>query len=108
MRNGAAPFSRVIMTPNAFLTDEAWQEIVPLLIKGMRLQVQQNCARFGISSEKAAQLLIGLTFDGFKAHLKNLSELIVFAENNVLCAVENRDSSAINQVHNHSHTHSHC
>ena len=73
----------------------------------MRLQVQQNCARFGITSEKAAQLIIGLSFDGFKTHLKNFSELVEFANNDVLCAVENRDSSAINQVNNHTHTHSH-
>ena len=42
MCNGASPFPRVIMTPNAFLTDEAWKTIVPLLIKGMCLQVQYN------------------------------------------------------------------
>ena len=98
VRHGAAPFSSVIMTPTGFLTDEAWKELVPLLIKGIRYKVQQAAAKLGISSEKADQLLIGLTFDGFKSHLKNLVQLVEFSDSLILCAVENRDSSEINQV----------
>ena len=98
VQNGAAPFSSIVMTPSAFLTDEAWQKIVPKLIKGIRYQVRIAAASFGIRSEVAAKLLITLTFDGFKSHVKNLAELVVFADNNILCAVENRDSSEINQA----------
>ena len=98
VQNGAAPFSSILMTPSAFLTDEAWQEIVPKLIKGIRYQVRIAAASFGIRSEVAAKLLVALTFDGFKSHLKNLAELVSFADNNILCAVENRDSSEINQA----------
>ena len=39
-----------------------------------------------------------MTFDGFKTHLKNLQQLLVFSEYNILAAVENRDSSEINQA----------
>lgn len=96
-RNGAAKFSSVIMTPNGFLTDEAWAEIVPLVIQGLRHKVRTAAAKYGIDSETANELLIGLTFDGFKTHLKN-KELLFFSENNILAAVEGRDSSEINQV----------
>ena len=96
--HGAAPHSSVIMTPTGFLTDESWQQIVPLLIKGVRLKVKVAAARLGIDEATAAKLLIGLSFDGFKAHLKNLMQLTDFADNNILCAVEDRDSSEINQV----------
>ena len=33
-KNGATPFSTIIMTPSGYLTDEAWIEIVPLLVQG--------------------------------------------------------------------------
>ena len=96
--NGAAPFSKIIMTENAFLTDEAWLQIVPSLIKGLRLKVKEAAFKFGIDKATASKLTIGLTFDGFKSHVKNLRELVMFAENNIMCAVEGRDSSEINQV----------
>ena len=86
------------MTPNAFLTDEAWQLIVPLLVKGIRKIVEDRAYTLGIDKRTASRLLIGLTFDGFKSHLKNLAELVMMAAKNVLALVENRDSSAINQA----------
>ena len=98
VKHGAAPFSTIVMTPSAFLTDEAWEKFVPSLIKGIRLQVRTAAALLGISSEDADKLVVALTFDGFKSHLKNLTELCIFAENNIRCAVENRDSSEINQA----------
>ena len=97
-RHGAAKFSSIIMTPNGFLTDEAWQQIVPLLIKGIRHQVVKAAASFGIDKVAADKLLVGLTFDGFKAHIKNLAELVNMAAALILAVVENRDSSEINQV----------
>ena len=98
LNHGAVRYSTVIMTPSGFLTDEAWQQIVPLLIKGVRWKVSIQAGRLGIDEETCDKLLIGMTFDGFKSHLKNLNELAAFAENNVLCAVEDRDSSEINQT----------
>ena len=59
------------MTPTGFLTDEAWAIIVPKLIKGIRHKVAAAAATHGIDSGKAAQLLVGLCFDGFKTHVKN-------------------------------------
>ena len=86
------------MTENGFLTDEAWKILVPLLIKGLRHQVREAARKLGIDSATADQLTIGLTFDGFKSHVKNFNQLIQFARNNILAAVEGRDSSEMNQV----------
>ena len=97
-RNGAAKFSSVVMTPSAFLTKDSWRIIVPKFIKGIRYQVVQICAKYGVSEEKANRLLVGVFFDGFKIHTEEELKLVEFAENNCLCACENRDSSEMNQA----------
>ena len=98
-RHGAAPFSKVVMTPNGFLTDEAWKsDIAPNIAKGIRHAVVVYAHRYGIPAIVASKLLVGLGFDGFKVHLKNLSELLLFSENNILALCEHRDSSEINQA----------
>ena len=101
--NGAVPFSSVIMTPSGYLTDAAWQQVVPQMVSGIRHMIRVAGAKHGIDGETADKLLFGLSFDGFKTHLKNLTELVHFASNNVLCIVEGRDSSEINQVGRNSH-----
>ena len=98
-RFGAAPFSTIVMTPSGYLTDESWAEIVPLLIKGLRHKVVMAAASFGIDKATAESLLIGLTFDGFKSHVKNLAQLVNMADAKIMAVVENRDSSEINQVY---------
>jgi hypothetical protein len=35
-KKGAPAYSKVIMTPNAYMTDEAWKEAAVLLAKGIR------------------------------------------------------------------------
>ena len=97
-RHGAAKFSTIVMTPSGYLTDDAWQKYVPFLIQGLRHQVELAAAKLGIDKETASKLLIGLTFDGFKAHVKNLGELVNMADANILALVESRDSSEINQA----------
>ena len=86
------------MTPNAYMTDPAWQEISPLMSKGLRHVVVTMCLKFGIPKDKAMLLIIAFFFDGVKFHTKNLKELIKFADDRVLACVENRDSSTINQA----------
>ena len=49
-----------------------------MLCKGLHLKVELAEAKLGISKEKAAKLLIGLAFDGFIVHLKNLNQLLLF------------------------------
>ena len=100
-QHGAAKYSSVIMTENGFLTIEAWQEIVPKLCDGLRLMVEQEGAKYGIDAETCGRLKILLGFDGVGPHWKCLAELVHFAKRNVLCLLEDRDSSAINQVGMH-------
>jgi hypothetical protein len=35
-KHGAPPHSTIIMTPSAFMTDEAWVTVAPVLAKGIR------------------------------------------------------------------------
>ena len=97
-QHGAKKYSTVVMTPTGFLTAEAWREIVPRHIKGIWHVVVQACAKLGVDEQTARQLHIAQFFDGFKVHTEEFLQLITFAESNFLCAVENRDSSEMNQA----------
>ena len=97
LRNGAAPGSTILMTESAFLCKEAWTQLVPMLCKSLRSIVQDAAQTFGIDAHTASKLKIVLSFDGFKCHL-DPQMLVGFASYNILCLVENRDSSAINQA----------
>ena len=97
LQHGAAPYSKIIMTPTGYLTDEAWKQIVPLLILGLRQAVTDEARELGIDEATANRLMMGLTFDGFKTHVKNLTELINMADALILAVCEGRDSSEINQ-----------
>jgi len=58
---GVPPGSKVIMTPNAFMNNEAWEEIVPLLAKAVReLPV--------IRDHKDWWVVVSL--DGFGSHVR--------------------------------------
>ena len=83
---------------SGFLTDESWKEIHPHLTRGIRHVVRVIASKFDIDAATADKLLVGLSFDGFKAHLKNLIELVNFAIALILAMCENRDSSEINQA----------
>ena len=96
-RNGAAPGSTIIMTESAFLTKEAWMLLVPLLCKSQRSIVEDAAKTLGIDAHAASKLKIVDAFDGFKVHLDS-EMLVYFADRNILCLCENRDSSAINQA----------
>lgn len=87
---GAKPNSKVVMTPNAFLNDDAWSEIVTYLIKGLRsMPVVKDYP----------DAWIFLSLDGYKSHTKQDTDCIAkFYAAKILVAVENRDSSHINQV----------
>ena len=84
-----------MMTPNAFLTDEAWLEIAPKLIEGIRMQIRRAGSKFGLDAVTADKLKVLLSFDGYKTHVKNLNE----PEKNILVLCEDRDSSHINQAY---------
>ena len=97
VRNGAAPGSTIIMTESAFLTKVAWSRLVPLLCKSLRQIVEDAAKTLGIDAHTASKLQALLAFDGFKCHM-DPEMLVGFADQLILCLVENRDSSAINQA----------
>jgi hypothetical protein len=57
----------VIMTPNAYMTDEAWKEVVPHLCKGIR-------SMKGIRDHP--NFWVVLSLDGFGSHLDSESLLL--------------------------------
>ena len=96
-RKGAKKFSTVVMTPTGFLTRPAWAEIVPRYCKGIWHIVVEALAKLGVDEATTRKLLIGQFFDGFKIH-EDDELLVVFAGAGFLCALENRDSSEMNQA----------
>lgn len=97
-RNGAAKYSSVIMTPTGYLTTESWKDIVTRHIAGVWHVVIEEAAKLGIDEATARKLYIGQFFDGFGVHTKELMQLLEFALSNMICAVENRDSSEMCQA----------
>ncbi len=87
--HGAPVHSDIIMTPSAFMTDEAWAELVPKLVEGIR-------AMPVIRDHPEAYVL--LTLDGFKSHTKAASSILVFHNSKILLVVEHRASSTLNQA----------
>ena len=79
-QHGATPYSKVVMTPSAYMTDDTWQFIVPPFCEGWRHQLRLAATMYGISAEKVDRLLMAVFLDGFKAHTKNLLELIKMAK----------------------------
>lgn len=86
---GAAPQSDIVMTPSAFMTDDAWSELIPRLAKGLRMMPV-------VADHPGAWILLSL--DGYKSHTKPTKCLPLLAQHKILLIVENRDSSTLNQV----------
>ena len=81
------PFSRVVMTPSAYVTDEVWRELAENFCKGIgAMPVVQ----------KYPDLWMVFTTDGFRSHLDPTS-LEVFARYKILLVKEWRDSSHVCQ-----------
>jgi len=83
VKHGLAPGSTIIMTENAYMTDEAWLEVSKAIVKGYRSlpYVKENPDWYML------ELL-----DGFKSH------------ENVLAANELRVKALINSLKEESHT----
>ena len=89
-KNHNAPAgSCVIMTPNAYMTTEAWQKGCPILCKGIR-QME------GIRGHDDKWVVFSL--DGFGSHLDPES-LQVFNEYKILVIKEEGDTSQVSQAY---------
>ena len=88
VRHGAAEGSSIHMTPTGFMTEEAWVELVPHQIKGIRSIpiIKAN------PDWKCAELL-----DGFGAHFSSVESMQLKADANIICVKEEGDSSHVNQ-----------
>ena len=87
---GVPPGSVVLMTPNAFMNDETWEKIVPLLAKAIReLPV--------IRDHKDWWVVVSL--DGFGSHVNVGTALKVFHEHKIFIIKEEGDTSQVNQAY---------
>ena len=88
-RHGAPPNSFVAMTPEAFMTNDTWDTIVPELVKGIRaMPVIRDHPNFWVI----------LHLDGFKSHVMTLKAQMMFRHHRILVVKENSHSSQINQA----------
>ena len=82
--------SEVIMTPNAFMTDEAWLELVPKLCQSIR---KQEVIR------DHPDWWVLLSLDGFGSHVNVLRTHEIFSRNKMLVIKEEGDTSQVNQAY---------
>ena len=89
LREQAPPFSKIITAPSAYMTDEAWLEIVPLLCEGIRAMPKVS---------EHPEWWFGLSLDGYGSHLKE-DALEIFANYRIMVVKEEGDSSQTNQAY---------
>jgi hypothetical protein len=82
--------SEVIMTPNAFMTDDAWLEIVPKLCRAIRKQKV-------IKDHPDWWVLLSL--DGFGSHVNVIDSHEIFSAHKILVIKEEGDTSHVNQAY---------
>jgi hypothetical protein len=93
-RSGAPPNSFVVMTPNAFMTNAAWDGAAERLATGMR-------ALPSIKDHPTLWLVLHL--DGFKSHVMTYEAQAIFRKHRILVVKENSHSSQVNQVFDKVH-----
>uniref|UniRef100_A0A7S2XM23 Uncharacterized protein n=1 Tax=Attheya septentrionalis TaxID=420275 RepID=A0A7S2XM23_9STRA len=87
-RYGAAEGSTIVMTPTAFVTEVAWLEMTPFVIKGIRAVdvVKANPQWWALE-----------VFDGFGPHVSSYEAMKLRYEAKILSLKEEGDSSHVNQ-----------
>jgi hypothetical protein len=89
MKCEVPPNSFVQMTPTAFMTNEAFDEIAEPLAKGIRaMPVIKHYPDFWVV----------LHFDGCKSHIMTHHAQKMFYNHNIICVKENSHSSQINEA----------
>ena len=74
MNYDAPEGSAVIMTPNLFITDEAWIEMVPNICKGI-------CNMYIIRNHPYRWVILSL--DGFGSYVNVIENHRIFTESNI-------------------------
>lgn len=88
-RCGAPANSFVVMTPSAFMTNEAWDDMAEALGKGIR--------EVAIVRDHPEWWVV-LHLDGYKSHVMTLKAQQILREHRILVMKENSQSSQINQA----------
>ena len=86
--NGAAAGSQCIMTPNAFMTNDTWDQLAHALGRGIR-------EMHTIKDHKT--WWVRMTADGFGSHKFTLGAQEILREYRILLIIEEGDSSHVNQ-----------
>ena len=73
-KDGAPPVSKVIATPNSYMTDKVWNEITDTFAKGLQALPLVR---------KYPDLWISITLDGYGSHLQG-DVLKVFSDHKIL------------------------
>ncbi len=89
-QEGCAIWSTVVMMENAYMTVDAWEEMTPSLVEGYR--------SLPVICDNPQWWMIEI-FDGFGAHLNNLSLMNQHADAKILSIKEEGDSSSCNQAY---------
>jgi hypothetical protein len=90
IQEGCAVGSSFSMTENAYMTEEAWQEMSPNLVMGYR--------NLPVVRDNPQWWMVEIV-DGFGAHLTNLDALTQRADAKILLLKEEADSSSYNQAY---------
>ena len=89
-RNGAAPGSSITMTPSAFMTDKAWEEMVLDRARGIRA-MPVICNNPG--------MWVLEILDGFGSHCNCPKALQIYYDHKILQAKEEADTSHVCQLY---------
>jgi hypothetical protein len=87
--HGAAPGSILVMTPNGYMTEEAWVKIAPSIASGIRNIVDKH------NPEWWALKVV----DGYVPHTTSLEAMEAYHARRILLLKEEADSSHVNQVY---------
>jgi len=89
-KKGVPPFSRVVMTPNAYVNDDVWLSIAPNIAKGIRAMP--------VIKDHPSWWVV-LSLDGFGAHCNVQLALQIFSDHKIWIIKEEGDTSQVNQAY---------
>jgi len=89
VKHGCAPGSCLEMTPSAFMTGDAWANISPKILKGIR-QMPVICDH--------PLMWCMLSVDGFGCHCNDVKVMQLYRDSNIHLIKEEGDSSHVNQA----------
>ena len=87
--HGAPPGSTIVMTPNGYMTEEAWIEASPKIAAGIRALIDKH------NPDWWALKVV----DGYIPHTTSLEAMEVYEKKKILLLKEEADTSQVNQTY---------